>query len=84
MTPALWEWATRISSGPDSVPKFAAQTAIKLTACPGKLTFDEKSLVHRVYLTQHIYQTGLESQLPHKTVNLTFKLVIVNTKLKIL
>ena len=37
----------------------------------------------RSYLTQCIHQLVLESQLPHKTVNLMFELVTVNNKLTI-
>ena len=34
----------------------------------------------RVYLAQCIHELVLKSQLPHKTVNLIFHLVIVNNK----
>ena len=44
----------------------------------------ETGVTSKPHLTECIYQLVLESQLPHKTVNLTFQLVIVNNKLTIL
>ena len=38
----------------------------------------------QLYLTRCVYQFVLESQFPHRTVNFTFLLVIVNNKLTIL
>ena len=67
------------------VTKIAPQKAQKLIAW-GKLTFDERFVVHRVevYLTQCIDWWVLESQLPHKNVNLISWLGIVNNRLTIL
>ena len=53
--------------------------------CYYKLDYYDVSVdVLQVYLTECIYQLVLESQLPHKTVNLIFSSVIVNNKLTIL
>ena len=43
----------------------------------------EFSTMYQSYLTRSINQMVLENQLPHKTVNLVFKLVIVQNKLTI-
>ena len=39
---------------------------------------------HQDFISQCIDKTVLESQLPHKTVNLVFHLVTVNNKLKLM
>ena len=66
-----------------NVTKFAPHKALKLIAL-GKLTFDERVLLNRVggqlcglkgcgfHLTQCINEMVLETQLPHKSVNLLF------------
>jgi hypothetical protein len=72
-------------SRPESGFGFRVNVSETFSVVPSSLGFSlPPKYAYHSYLTQCIHQLLLESQSPHKTVNLIFELVIVNKKLTIL